>query len=810
MKIIFSQKSMSLSSYFSFVLCLAFGFSVWSQNGKITGTVNFEDNKPVVGASIYIKSIERFVVTDGDGNFEISPIAYGTYIVEFSSVEAEKQTQTVVVTSSITKLNVKLKKINSQLEEVVINRKSAKKEIESTGFAVNVIETKTAGLRNIQTNELLDRTVGVRIRQNGGLGSEVAYAINGMSGNSIKIFIDGIPISTYGSSFDLNSIPPSMIERIEVYKGVVPGHLSDDALGGAINIVLKKGVNANFNVAASYGSFNTTQLNFNGLYRFEKSGFTVKASGFYNYSDNDYEVWGPNVYNILPNGRYEYVTAKRFNDAFRSIGGVVEAGFTNVKWADNFYVGFTRSDMHKEVQHGTFMTTPYKGRFTESDANLVNLTYNKRNLLVKGLDFNFHGIIGERHRVVNDTIKWNYNWYGERSLDLNGNPIIRPNGAQQGAPTIANINRKVASVRTGLNYTLSDNHKFLLNYMYSGVDRKDDDEIRTVLERQFFGTRDLSKNITALSYELTTFSGRLKATLFGKNYQQKIERMNPIIQSVNGVSTRVEDIVSSNVDTNGYGAAFSFALTSTISILTSAEKGVRLPNENEVFGDAGDNITENPNIRPETSENFNVGFKFGTFKLNKHDFGLSVNGFIRQIKDRIGPQVQTSLNTNVQTLPFSNQGDAKSKGFDLELNYTFDKNLNIVLNTSKFDLTFKNLYDERKIPNEPNFTANASAQYSLNNLIGERSRLNLFYNFMFVDIFSYILKPYQNNAGSDIFDVPQQFIHDAGLSYVFPSQKFILSFDAKNIFNKQAFDNLAVQKPGRAFYLKLNYVINNF
>lgn len=176
----------------------------------------------------------------------------------------------------------------------------------------------------------------MRIRQNGGLGSSVDYNLNGMSGNSVRIFIDGIPISTYGSSFNLNSIPPALIERIEVYKGVIPAHLADDALGGAINVILKKGAKNMLNASASYGSFNTFQSNLSATYRGE-SGFTVKGSGFYNYSDNDYEVWGKFVYNILPNGRYEYVRAKRFNDAYRSYGARVEAGFTDVKWADTFF-----------------------------------------------------------------------------------------------------------------------------------------------------------------------------------------------------------------------------------------------------------------------------------------------------------------------------------------------------------------------------------------------------------------------------------------------------------------------------------------
>lgn len=701
--------------------------------------------------------------------------------------------------------------LSELLEVVVIDNKTEKEIIEQSGFAVNVIQTREAGLRNLQTNELLDRTVGVRIRQNGGLGSDVKYNINGMSGNAVRIFIDGIPISSYGSSFDLNSIPPAMIERIEVYKGVIPGHLANDALGGAINIVLKKGARNNFNASASYGSFNTTQANFNGLYRFEESGFTIKATGFYNYSDNDYEVWGKNVYVILPNGRYEYIRAKRFNDAYESIGGVINLGFTDVKWADNFTVGFTRSDAYNEVQHGTFMTTPYKGRFTESDASLFNLTYNKKDFLTQGLEFNFHGIYGERNRMINDTVKWNYNWYGQQSLDLNGQPIIRPQGAQQGAPTLANIKRNVASVRTGMSYAINKNHQVMLNYSFSGIDREDDDAMKSVLERQFVGTRDLQKHITSLSYQFSALNDKLKTSVFGKNYRQTIERMNPIVQTINGQPTRVEDVVQSKKDINGYGITLSYALYPKVILLTSAERGVRLPNEDEVFGDAGDNISENPNIRPETSKNFNLGFRLGDYDYKKHRFGFNINGFYRSITDRIGTPVQTALNSNVQTLPFVNQGNVTSKGIDFEFQYSYDQNLKFVFNTSKLDLTTKDVYGrEKNIPNEPFLTANASVQYSFDRVGGKDAQLNLYYNFMYVDSFSYISPLYSNNAGTDFFDIPEQFVNDLGVSYRFPNRKFIVSFDAKNIFDKQAFDNFAVQKPGRAFYLKLNYVINNF
>lgn len=793
-------------------ICCFFGLTLLAQNGTISGKIVLESKEPATNVLVFIKALNKSTFTDNNGIFTLNNIPFGKHQLETNSAEAENSVQNIELTRATLQVNLTLKNRDSEeLKVVIITAKSEKQKIENKGFAVNVIETKVAALRNLQTNELLDRTAGVRIRQNGGLGSEVQYNINGLSGNAVRIFIDGIPISTYGSSFDLNSIPPSMIERIEVFKGVVPGYLSDDSLGGAINIVLKKTFRNNFNISASYGSFNTAQTSFNGLYRLEKSGLTFKASGFLNYSDNDYEVWGKNVYNILPNGQLDYVRAKRFNDMFRSLGTVLEVGFTDVKWADNFFIGITASDSYKQIQHGTFMTTPYKGRFSESDATLLNLTYNKKDIFTKGLDFTLQGIYGKRDRVVNDTVKWNYNWFGEKSLDLNGNPIIRPQGAQQGAPTITNIQRKVSSMRAGLSYAINDNHKILFNHLYSGVDRTDDDIMKSVLERKFFGTRDLTKNISSLSYEFTAFQNRLRTTLFGKYYQQKIERMNPTVQVVNGVSTRVEDVVKSKVNDNGYGMAVSYTVTPQVVILTSAEKSIRLPNENEVFGDIGDNISENPNIRPEISKNYNLGAKLGNFNYKEHQFSFSINGFIRNVTDRIGTPVQTSLNSNVQTLPFVNQGNTKSKGFDVELNYSFRKNLNLIVNASKFNLTTKDSYGiEYDIPNEPFFTTNASLQYGLKNVFAQNSHLNLYYHFMFVDTFSYIRKLYSNTSGTDFFDIPQQYLHDLGISYVFPSKKYIVSFDAKNIFNNQAFDNMAVQKPGRAFYLKFNYVINNF
>jgi len=793
-----------------FVLLVA-NFSAYSQNGKITGKVIFENTELVSGASVLVLGTQKYATSDQDGQFEIKGLSYGKYTLEVSSPEAKTITLHVHLQQPSHSLTISLEKITDPkiLKEVLIKKSTVKKEIMEKGFSVNVIETQDAAKRNIQTNDLLSQSAGVRIRQNGGLGSSVNYNLNGMSGNSIRIFIDGIPISTYGSSFNLNSIPPALIERIEVYKGVIPAHLADDALGGAINVLLKKGAKNTLSASVSYGSFNTVQSNFNTTYR-DKNGFTLKASGFQNYSDNDYEVWGKFVYNVLPNGRYEYVRAKRFNDAYRSYGGRIEAGFTDVSWADSFLIGFNASDDFNEIQHGQSMTRPYKGRFSESDAQVVSVNYAKKDFIVKGLEFTVNSVFSKRGEVINDTVKWNYNWFGEKALGLYGDPILSPTGAQQGARTIQHLNSTIFSTRGGLNYTLNENHRFVFSTMLYTFGRNQFDEL-SPLESTFLPTRNLFKNVLSFAYELEAFDKRLRTNLFVKRYEQKTEQRDPNIVTENGQNKYIEVISKNTTAFYGYGLAASYFVVPKIMVSLSAEKAIRLPSENEIFGSPGENLTGNTALKPEQSDNLNVGLRFGPYKISDHKVSFGGGGFWRNSHDKIVRQFSTRLNEALQTSPAVNLGNAQSLGFEASLEYVYNNRLFISMNMSKFNSLFKDKYDKngnilpyynQQLPNEPYFTVNGNAQYNFKNVIQKNAELNLYYNFGYVGEFY--------TTWLEIDKTTSQFPHDLGLSYTFPSKKFIVSFDAKNITDEQVYDNFAVQKPGRAFYMKLNYIINKF
>lgn len=805
---------MSTRKFFLFIAFFLFTQFIIAQH-KIDGFVFDGSGNGVSKAKVVLNKggFKKETQTSNNGSYEFFDVENGTYQLTIH-IDKYKDESTIDVKNSNLNKDIYMMDFNNEqtLDDMVIRFESVKSKLEKEGFAMNVIETKEAALRNIQTNELLDRSVGVRVRQNGGLGSSVNYNLNGLSGNAIKIFIDGIPISTYGPSFSLNSIPPALIQRIEVYKGVVPIHLSEDALGGAINVVLKNGLGNNLNASFSYGSFNTIQANFNGVMR-RDSGLTFKASGFLNSTDNDYEVWGNAVKVTLPNGREENVRAKRFNDAYRSIGGQVEVGFTNVSWADHFFVGFNASDVYNEIQHGTYMRNPYKGRFVESESQVINLNYKKDNFLIEGLKFGFNAAHSNRAEVVNDTVKWVYNWLGEQSVGLNGEPILTEKGGQQGAATILHSKRKVYSLRANLAYEFLPNQVIAFNQMYNTFDRKDNDELKSILEREFIDTRKMTKNISSFAYEAKFFESKLKTNLFTKIYNQKIEKFKPVLKTIDGQSVKVIEESKNNFNYVGYGGAISYLVKPAIIVMASAEKAVRMPSESETFGEVGENIIENFDLKPEVSNNFNLGFKIGPYKNSKHTFSFGASGFFRDTKDKISRRINPRLNDAEQTSPFENLQKTKTLGYEAEFNYIYKENLNILINVTKFNTLFNRQFNadgkqydyyNKQVPNEPFYTINASVQYTFKDLVQKNSILNLYYNYGFVKSF------YVNWLEVDYYRTPDQNIHDVGLSYVFPNKQFVLSFDAKNIFNSEAYDNYAVQKPGRAFYFKINYTFNKF
>lgn len=793
---------------------------------NIKGKVHKESGEAVSHVTIKVQGTSLETISDEHGLYSFESVPRGRYTLLISSVEIQPKKLDIHVNKHYPDLHIHIDpQGNLALDEVRVQRNTAKREMETSGFAVAVIETKEASLRNLTTNELLDRAVGVRVRQNGGVGSNVEYNLNGMSGSAIGIFLDGIEVSTYGSSFNLSNIPPAMIERIEVYKGVLPSHLSGDYVGGAINVVMKKDASANnISAALSYGSFNTAQGDLSLLYRNQKNGFTTRASGFYTYTDNSYEMRGKFSKYTQPGGRVNrYFEATRFNDAYRAAGGRFEFGFTDVNWADQFFLGYNVSDTYNEIPHGTTMARPYVGRFAEYQAHAFSLNYNKKNLFVDGLALNVDAVHSRRSTYLQDTVSMRYNWDGQPLLLApNQDGELLPEGhlsgkGQQGDATISDINRQITNVRSNLAYTIVSGHRVAVNYKYEVTDRNDKDLLNPARDR-WITLNQVSKGIVSMNYEAQTFGGKLRTNLLGKYTTSRNTQTKPV-DEVNGI---IEHEKKTTTDNNfGYGGTISYNIIPKLFVISSAENSFVAPTEAQIFGDPENNLLPNMDIISEQNVNYNLGLRYGALEYGKHKISLYGNAFWRNGYDKITQRTvidgiiegREQDHEDIQVTQYVNLSKTQSRGFEGEVIYIYDNKLNALFNLSKFNSLFKQEVDEngnpndfynRQIPNEPFFTMNGSVQYRLNNIFQKKSILNVYYNVGYVAPFNTVWPE------SEWFTTPTQLYHDLGGSYRFPSGKMVLSLDLKNVLNAEVYDNFGVLKPGRGIYVKLNYTINNF
>ena len=800
--------------YLLLIIATILSFSAIAQTGSLSGTVKLENGKPVSYASVGIKSLDKLVLTDETGKFDFPNIVYGKYEIVVNSIEIEEKTFPIQLSKDNNKpIALIVKPSEISLKEVVVSANTEKREIETTGFAVSVIEPKKAALQSLQTNELLDRTAGIRIRQDGGLGSRINYNINGLSGDAIKIFIDGVPASNYGTSFSLNSIPPALIERIEVYKGVVPGYLSEDALGGAINIVLKQKAKNILNTSYSIGSFNTHQWNANGNYRAE-NGFTFDASAFYNYSDNSYKVWGQSISFKDYMGKTEAnQTAKRFHDAYESYGTKFNVGFTSVKWADRFLVGGVLSKGYKEVQHGSTMDNVYGDRHNRRGSKVVTLTYEKKDLLINGLSLKMDASLSDLSRQVIDTVGIMYDWSGKPLAYPDGSFVMYKYGAEVGNAKTAVINNDKTSVaRVNLGYNLTENHALYANYLFNNFKRSASDEHQPLGLQKLKNTRDLQKNIMSFTYENRLFEKKLKTNIFYKHYFQQVVSNEPYREDkVPGVPNYELNVIKKNIDHHGYGLTLSFALLPNLYLLGSAERAIRLPNADELFGNDADNLLPpSAELNPETSYNANIGVVLGPYAFNDHSVRLNTSFYYRDTQGMIRAVIRTGSFDYSQ---FENLEDVLTKGVDIEFIYNYADKINWSFNVSRFDVLFNTEFNKdgdpykfyrMQIQNEPSFKFNNNVTYYHNNLFLKGSRVSFYYNINYVNSFR---RDWSNVGGKNLQFIPVQYPMDTGFAYTFPLNKITISFDAKNIFNQQVLDNYGLQKPGRAFYAKITYSI---
>ena len=236
---------------FTFICLLPAG-SMAQNKVTLSGKVKDQHGTQIAQATIAVENTTSGTYTDDRGKYSLQ-VAPGkhTFVVSFLGYQTVKQSLDI---RQDKKQNFTLQESAVTLSSVEVYGKTQTQKVKEGAFSVNALDIKPIvnSLNNL--NDLVNRTTGIKVREEGGVGSDFDLSINGMSGNSVRYFLDGMPLDTKGSGVSLANLPINIIDRIEIYKGVVPASLGTDALGGAINIITKQEKKDYLDVSYGIGS----------------------------------------------------------------------------------------------------------------------------------------------------------------------------------------------------------------------------------------------------------------------------------------------------------------------------------------------------------------------------------------------------------------------------------------------------------------------------------------------------------------------------------------------------------------------------
>lgn len=784
--------------FLSFLMLLV-SHSLFSQHKTmISGKVLSLEKTAVDFATVYLKGTSYGGTTDEEGIYHLHAPA-GTYTLVVSAIGYQAVEKSVkLIQGERSKVNVIMTSQVTELDEVLVVSNGISR-LKRSAFNAIALDTKVLQNSTQNLSEALIQAPGMKLRESGGVGSDMQLMMDGFSGKHIKVFIDGVPQEGVGNSFGLNNIPVNFAERIEVYKGVVPVGFGTDAIGGVINIITKKNRKRWFlDASYSFGSFNThkSYVHFGQTFQ---NGLTYEINAFQNYSDNDYYVDTPvKDFETGAINKKKIERVKRFHDTYHNEAIIGKIGIVDKRWADRLMFGFTYSRMYKDIQTGVRQEIVFGGKYRKGYSLMPSLDYRKQDLFVKGLDVTLTANYNKNMTHNVDTSSYEYNWRGEmRPLRLPG---------EQSYQNTRSDNNNWNGTLTA-NYRIGRAHSFTFNHVLNSFRRSnqsllnEDSEVNAI-------RKETRKNISGLSYRLMP-SEYWNVSVFGKYYNQFIA--GPVAKT----TAQDEYIrITNSVDAMGYGVAGTYFIHKSVQAKLSYEKAYRLPTNEEMFGDE-DLETGEISLRPENSDNINLNLSYNEI-FGRHAVYVEGGVIYRNTKDYIQRNI-SSLSGGKYGATYVNHGRVQTKGYNLSIRYGFanwvsvggnftqmnvrDNVKTVAGGTSQESLTYK-----ARMPNLPYQFANSDVTFYCHNLGKKGNLLTVTYDNLYMHSFPL----YSEAVGSESeFVVPTQFSHNLTLSYGIRDGRYNFSFECRNFTNESLYDNFSLQKAGRGFYGKVRVYFGN-
>ena len=761
----------------------------------LSGVVLDAAGEPLAYSTVFVEGTTIGTTADIAGRYTLMLDA-GEHTITASTLGYQSESTRLSLAGGEVSVDFTLGEASTLIDEVVVSA-SGVGHLRRSAF--NAVAISTQELSNTAKNlsDALAKAPGLKLRESGGVGSDMAISLDGFTGKHVKIFIDGVPQEGVGGSFSLNNIPAGFADRVEVYRGVVPVGFGADAIGGVVNIVTNKSRRRWFADASySFGSFNTHRTTVNAGQSFD-NGLMWEVNAFQNYSDNNYHVEA--AVEDFETGRIDKLKkerVERFNDTYHNEAIVAKLGVTDRAWADRLVASVTYSQMYKEVQTGVRQDVVYGDKYRRGHTFMPSLEYLKRNLLAEGLDLTLTANYNRNITTNVDTAQYKYNWRGERKR-------LNSPGEQSYMHTRSLNNNRSATAT--LNYRIARGHTLTLNHVFSAFRRRNTSLLAAEEQSEAIDKQTI-KNITGLQYRFAP-SKSWNISLFAKHYALSVA--GPMATDANS-SDFVR--VTRRSSALGYGLASTYFIISDLQAKFSFERAYRLPTIEEMFGDEDLEMGE-IGLRPESSDNLNLSLSYLCSFGQQEQHSIYVEGGVvfRNTNDYIQRNI-VDLSGGKVAASYINYGKVRTWGASLSARYSFAGWLSVGGNFTYTDVrdnmkiaigttSMPNLGYGDRMPNIPYLFADVDVTLTWRDCIAPSDALSLTYDNQYLQGFYYYSSRIGTNKGD--YMVPNQFSHNISLGYSLQGGRYNLSLECRNLTNENLYDNFSLQKAGRAFYAKL-------
>lgn len=783
---LYSNLQYNWKKIFLTILCLFSILTLSAQERVICGQVtDANTGSPIVDAWVSVATNSNGIATNAQGYYKVSVQKLLKTSLTVRHIGYKTERKNIILSDSVC-VNIQLTPTENMLEGVTVTSRSEIRKLRESAMPISVIGQQQLQGTASNINDVLARTVGVTVRNTGGMGSASRISVRGLEGKRMGIYIDETPMSQLSNFVALNDIPTNMIERIEVYKGIVPYKFGGSALGGAVNVVTKEYPPVYLDFSYEIGSFNTHQISTVLKRTNHKSGLQFGMGGVVSFAKNNYKMALANL-----DGR----VVERNHDSFKKIMGGISIKATKW-WFDEMKWELILLRTKQEIQG---IDLDIREAYNHSINYVTALTLKRKNFFLDGLDLDFDaGYVSGKYGLC-DKAMHRYDWDGKTL------PPVSPFGGEQNNfASDGNNKSNELTAKLNMAYTIDMHHAVNLNIYADQNSLYPNDSLmdKSLGFRANFPSKMKTMTV-GFSYDLTLFNGRFQNAFTLKNFL-----FSSHSRSIDIYSVKEPQPVKISKNFFGFSDAMRYKFSNDLMIKFSFNSEVRIPTSEELIGN-GYSILASPALKPERTSGINLGILYRRIKTDGGLIEIELNGFYNQLKDmiRFTPDMIPTM------ARYRNFGSVRTRGIELEVKGDICPLLYIYANG-----TYQDLRDMRKtipgtevenptrnmrIPNVPYLLANFGTEIHKENIFGghgQNIRLLLDASYIHQYFYDFEVSKYQERK------IPTSITMDAALEYSFCNDRWTITLKSKNLTNRRTMSELNRPLPGRYIGIKIRYL----